>query len=188
MHHHIAIIDIIYNPSCYCDDSWLDNIAAHSDSVDALPGYVKNRLLLSTLSMPDHTMINTDAGELQVLLIENWPLIRNAAWLMGLKLLSARLMQDPGRVKTLTKAQWDYVCLPLFQAIPAANNETETLTDQAITAAGAGVIYTLASTSLCQPLLERLSLLFPYTQRFDATPTITSRSALAALKWAFHYA
>ncbi|WP_230350788.1 hypothetical protein [Lelliottia sp. WAP21] len=182
MRYYAALIDILYNPVRYCDNSWL-----------ALPyvssaNYFKNHFILDQCERISFS--NEDIFEsLPVsLFIINWNKIKQAAFMIGLKLLSAHLIRTPLRMKKLSAKEREFLCLPIPLQASATVPDQAMLSDEIITHAGADFIYFLAIQILPPVLRDRLKLVFPSSFEYSKTSYGNLDKSLSVLKWAFDYA
>ncbi|POT59517.1 hypothetical protein C3432_01990 [Citrobacter amalonaticus] len=188
MRHYTTLIDIIYNPASYCDNSWLDFPGNPAADINALPAYLKNHLLLAhseRRALPENA---TEETQPVTLFIQNWNKIQRAAYMTGLKLFSAHILNAPLYMRKLTHKERAFLCLPLSFSVPVSNYVQTELSDEHITQAGANFIYSLAAEVLPSILIERLPLIFPSSFSFEKVSCGNPYRSLSALKWAFDYA
>jgi len=188
MRHYTALIDILYNPARYCDNSWLNAPEYTAESLTGLPAYLKNHFILARLAALPVPESEADDNRTLTLFIRHWDKIPRAAFMLGLKLFSPHILKNPRFMQRLSPLERAFLCLPLpFFGATDRYLDAE-LSNDNITQAGAICIYALAAGSLPPIVLERLKLIFPSSLSFTTAPCENVHSSLSALKWAFDYA
>ena len=184
-----TMIDIFFNPASYCDTQWLralDNSQSEF-SINALPPYVKNALLLNRF---DHSITDPllfQANDSISLFIENWRKVNYCAYLIGLRILKKQIVKQPYIMSRLSKKKVSFMWLPMRPDFPSAKYSEEINTDL-IVETGASFIFSVATYILPLPLLERLKLCFSPSVRYQQMEISSIDSSLASLKWVFSYA
>ncbi|MBV7405635.1 hypothetical protein [Enterobacter sp. ENT03] len=188
MRYHLTLIEILYNPASYCDKTWLTLSDAPAKNISILPAYMQNHLLLKHPS--PEVFCETDVKNKAVvdLFINHWHHVQSAAWLIGLKMFSSTLLQQPLWMKKLSRQERGFLCLPIVNSLPAVALKSTELTHDDITQSGASFIYSIAQLSLPAILVARLKMIFPTDFNYATVPIQNVSSSLSALKWAFDYA
>lgn len=192
MNDYMTLINVIYNPARYCDESWLNAPDAVEQkavkNLSTLPAYVKNHFILrqtNSFSIAEH---DVEENHYIALFINNWAKIKYAAYLIGLKLCSAQIINAPSYMRNLTPSERAFLCLPLPVPLSAATRIETALNDSHIRQAGAQFIYNVAAAVLPSVILARLRLIFPDSYRYDHVIFQNLHAPLSVLKWAFDYA
>ncbi len=188
MHHYSTVIDILYNPVRYCDKSWVTKSIGPVKNCSLLPAYLKNHFILAhtaPLPVPEK---DTLESEPVMLFIRNWHKMQRAAFLIGLKLFSAQIVNSPFFMKSLSNQQRAFLCLPIpFTSSKVITNVSD-LNHDALFRAGASFIDSLATEMLPKILLVRLRLIFPSSYSYGKDFCESVDKSLSVLKWAFDYA
>lgn len=192
MNEYMAMINVIYNPARYCDESWINPPAATDqeavENFSRLPAYVKNHFILRESQSFSITESEAEENPYITFFITNWDKINYAAYLIGLKLCSAQLINAPSYMQNLTNQERAFLCLPL-PAPPSAAIISETpLNANSIRQAGANFIHNVATAVLPDVILARLRLIFPDSYRYDNAIFQDLNTPISLLKWAFDYA
>lgn len=188
MRDYTALINILYNPASYCEHSWLALPFQHDIDISMLPGYLKNHFLLEKTKK--HTSLEDNMVDCQfiALFINNWDKIKQAANLIGMKLLAAQIIRTPLYMKNLSYREREFICLPVPLSVPYVMESLNSLSKNHISQVGANFIYGVAKELLPMIFLERLRLIFPLSFSYQNASCGSLSSALPALKWAFEYA
>lgn len=184
----ISLIDIFYNPAGYCDRSWLASSGGAGMQAITLPAVWQNHLLLAQLHNPSVATVDIKEDRSTLFFIRNWHKVGAAAYLIGLKLFSAQILNNPRFIRKLKNNEREFLCLPLSFASDTFAHDKVIEDEMNITRAGANYILSLAKVTLPAIFTEYLRLIFPVSFDYTEVPHGNIEKSLSTLKWAFDYA